>query len=415
MIHEFKNNHWLPGPDHRDGNRPFPANPRPGLFFNDVTGAQGDSADAVAEQLPQLLMKQGALAQLLPAPLDWSGFMTRLQGAIRTEEADREFARVLIRPDETAVVMPDPDWGMALAQEGARLAMALVRANGQMDFIRRQPWFKAGTHRVVLVLEQQFGRSAEYLQFHQDTSGDALFSNLIFRNAAGLPAPEWSPNLQPMPNGKRTLVSRNWPPELLTQIEQERARLGALPHRDLGIEGGTLPADGFVSWLDELVWHTTPVLENRPRYSLSTVEKVLGDPDFDMTTYDVLVQIVQTPGSRLAARLASLGGTLQAFSSERAEQLWTALHTGPEAPALQIELLQDAHAIDWEARVADTAWAMPLIRTLPDGTQAIVTQPSGLTGRPRRNSDQLEALKADPGSAQTRSFMQVVVSVQPVH
>ena len=64
MIHHFDGSHWLPGPDHRDGSRPFPAHPHAGLCFNDVPGAEGASPAAVAEGLPHLLMKQGA-AQLI--------------------------------------------------------------------------------------------------------------------------------------------------------------------------------------------------------------------------------------------------------------------------------------------------------------------------------------------------------------
>ena len=75
MIHTFTNNRWEPGPDHRDGSRPFPARPAPGLFFNDVTGAEGTSRDSVTEPVPQLMMKQGALASWLPRPADWAGLM----------------------------------------------------------------------------------------------------------------------------------------------------------------------------------------------------------------------------------------------------------------------------------------------------------------------------------------------------
>lgn len=269
MIHAFKNGHWEPGEARRDGAHPFPAQPGALHFFNDVTGASGATEDAVREPLSALLMKQGSILDLLPRLMDWSGFMARLAAAAsRLQGSDRVFGRVSVHPDGSLVVTPEAGWSMPLVQEAAVIAFALVRANGQMDFIRAQPWFTSGSHRVTLVLEQQFGREAEFLQFHQDTAGDALFSNLVFRNAAGLPAPEWSPNLQPMPAEKRQLVSHHWPPALLQRIDAERARLAAARGQPWPIQGGSLPRHGFVSWTDELVWHSTPVLEHRTHYTV---------------------------------------------------------------------------------------------------------------------------------------------------
>lgn len=415
MIHEFKNGHWVPGDAGRDGGQHYPAQPRPGGFFNDVTGAAGATAAEVAEPLSALLMKQAAMADLLPRPVDWAGFMARLQLAgSKTQVVDREFGRVWVKPDHSLVVSPSAGWSAAIVQEAAGIAWALVRANGQMDFIRQQPWFAAGTHRLVLVLEHQFDRSTPGLVFHQDTAGCALFSNLMFRNTPGLPAPEWSVNLEPMPPGKRELVGRLWPPALLAAIDEERRRLAASTTA-WRIEGGVLPADACVSWTDELVWHSTPWLDARLVYTRELAFQLLGDEAFHELTYDLLTQVVQTPGSRLAVHLAQQGIAVAALSVPKAQALWETWHADPAAAPCLAALRQDVDAIEWSTRQAGTASAMSLIRDMPDGTQHITTQPSGLVGRPRSNSENLTAIKADTRSFQPRHFMQVLVNVQPAH
>ena len=198
-------------------------------------------------------------------------------------------------------------------------------------------------------------------------------------------------------------------------MDNEREWLTATMDPLPPIAGGTLPADAYVSWIDELVWHSTPMLENREHLSLEKVVEALEDDEFDMVIYDVLLQIAQTPDTWLADRLAAQGVALETLSDRRARDVWDELHAGPQAPSLMAQLMQDARRIDWDRRVLDTAWAMPLIRTLPDGSQQIDTQPSGMTGRPRRNSEHMAALQADPASAQQRNFMQVVVAVEPIH
>lgn len=416
MIHEFKNGHWVPGDARRDGSQPFPKQPKPGLRFNDVTGAQGATEQAVVQPFADLLMQQVAMADLMPRPLDWPGFMARLEAAeAQVADETREFGRAWVQADESLYVQPAAGWDRRLVDEAAGLALALVRANGQLDFVRRQDWFRSGSHRLVLVLERQFARSTDTPVFHQDTDGTALFSNLMFRNEAGLPAPEWTPNLEPMPSGKRTRVGRQWPAGLLALIDTQRQQLAAAAP-PLRIHGGSLPANACVSWIDELVWHSTPWLAHRPVYERSEVLAAMENDTFGLVALDVLMQIVQTPGSHLAALLAAQGVRVADFNAARAEDLWSRYHDDDaDARALTAALHQDIDAIDWRQRKAYTGSAMSLIRDLPEGGQHITVQPSGMGGRPRSNSENLDALTSDPAAFQLRHFMQVVVSVVPAH
>ena len=151
MIHHFDGNHWLPGSSRCDGNKPFPDHPKAGTFFNDVTGVQGRSADEVAENLPELLMKQGTLAQILKTPFDWRGFMGRIQKRIANlKKPIIPMVDVVIHPNETVEVLPHDGWDAALVDDAARLAFSLVRANGQMDFIRGAARSEGGKPIIAL-------------------------------------------------------------------------------------------------------------------------------------------------------------------------------------------------------------------------------------------------------------------------
>jgi len=53
-----------------------------------------------------------------------------------------------------------------------------------------------------------------------------------------------------------------------------------------------------------------------------------------------------------------------------------------------------------------------LIQELEDDAQVMTIQPTGIVGRPRRNSADMDALQASAASSQRRDFMQVVVTVR---
>jgi len=417
MIHHFDGSHWQPGPDHRDGSRPFPAHPHAGLCFNDVTGAAGASPAAVAEGLPHLMMKQALLIDLLPTPFHWRGLMERIEAAAASvPELTRSVATATVLRDESLQVHPAPGWNEAVARDACAFALALVRAQGQMDYLRRQPWYRDDRHGVVLVVETEFGRQSDELKWHKDTEGDALFSNLVFRNNPGLPATEWSLDLQPMPPDKRAVLARNWPPALLHELDEARRQLAQTPAGAMTIEGGTLPSDGAVSWVDELVWHSSPVLAHRSRHTLDDVMATLASAAFTQDAYDILAQIAQTPGSRFSHWLHERAQPLETLDLALARQLWADMHGAAGVQDLVDLLRQDAQAIDWTERPRQTAWGISLIQPSPDSdAQRLTLQPTGLLGRPRSNSGQLQAMTSHPSSHQMRDFLQVIVAVRPRH
>ena len=302
---------------------------------------------------------------------------------------------VVIHPNETVQVLPHDGWDAALVDDAARLAFSLVRANGQMDFIRRQSWFKDGSYRVVLHVITQWGRNIAPLEFHKDSKGEELFSKLVFRHDQVIPATEWSVDLENMPAEKIERFEDCWPPTLLADIEQVRANLEAPVGGMFHIEGGKLQPDSYMSWVDPLVWHSTPSLDHRPRYSLDDARKVLADPAFSLRTYDILVQLARLPNGHFARYLAEHDMPVEELNGETVGQLFGWRHTDEDFAFLGDAWLEDASAINWSDRPHDTGAGVAMIRVnAASPHQVQLIQATGLETRPRSNSHNLKELQA---------------------
>lgn len=409
MIHRYHNGHWVPGDARRDGSQPFPRYPAEGLYFSDVTGHIGSSPEAVTDTLASLAMKQGALADWLPAMPDWAGLMRRIREAFTAAERQGGLiASAVVGANGAPQTVCFPTCDEAVAREAAALALALLRANGQMDFLRLQPWFANGQRRVRVRIDAQLGRQRDRLEFHKDADGHILFNNLLFRSDAALLATEWSFDLQPMAAARAAALRQAWPAGLPSGIEQARATLRTA-HPAPRIEGGVLPADGAVSWVEELVWHATPVAARRPVLQRTEVLAVLNTAAWSPDVAEVLVQIAETPGSGLARWLAGQNQVAQGLTEPVMRALWQQVHSGPDAAPLQALLQADAAAIDWSRRPGATAALV--VDTTPTGAKepSAQWQSSGMLGRPRSNSEQLDPLKAGVNTDQPRDFLRISV------
>ena len=187
---------------------------------------------------------------------------------------------------------------------------------------------------------------------------------------------------------------------LLAQVGQRR------------IEGGLMPVDGYVSWVEELVWHATPVLGHRESYTLEQVVGVLNAAAYTGDTADVLVQIAETPGGRFAHWLSEQGADANALSEPFMRDLWRQLRADPKGAETLQRLREDARAIDWNQRKLGTASVV--IETCSPETQAfeLVRQSTGMATRPRSNSDNLQPLLAQKARNQPRDFFRICVLLQ---
>ena len=93
------------------------------------------------------------------------------------------------------------------------------------------------------------------------------------------------------------------PPEMVAEINQAKGAMGG-DQAKLGgketIEGGILPVLGYVSWVDELIWHSTPSLKNRPYYNdmKDYIEKHWKEAD-NIHVYEGAIMLVTTDGTNM--------------------------------------------------------------------------------------------------------------------
>jgi hypothetical protein len=142
--------------------------------------------------------------------------------------------------------------------------------NGQLPYIASQEWFKDGS--VEVDVDVNFYKDRPYsLQFgfHKDTAGDNLFVNLIFNNEEPTPATEWTEDLTRTDVKKAEIMDRVMGTKVRPIIESSRQSIIDQRVKLLApetIRGGVAGKLAFVSWVDELVWHSTPAITSRNYY-----------------------------------------------------------------------------------------------------------------------------------------------------
>ncbi|HWB98911.1 MAG TPA: hypothetical protein VG672_19515, partial [Bryobacteraceae bacterium] len=165
--------------------------------------------------------------------------------------------------------------------------LAFMRANGELAFLERQPWF--GKDEWVVDVEVNFypnrGLEDVALGLHKDTDSRNLFVHLIFNNLEATPATEWTQDREP-PSTPRAKELRRLPQKVNRDLQGARGQLGGIdkPGKER-FEGGLAPPNAYVSWVDELVWHSSPMLGHRSRLSKDDVLKEFNTKGTSYATF----------------------------------------------------------------------------------------------------------------------------------
>jgi hypothetical protein len=93
---------------------------------------------------------------------------------------------------------------------------------------------------------------------HKDTLGETLFVNLNYITNHEIAGPEFVKNPLPVPEHDRR-IGRSLPPAFLEHLDAARRDL-PLPTE---ITASTIPANGVVSFVDEMIHHMTPLYGHR--------------------------------------------------------------------------------------------------------------------------------------------------------
>lgn len=142
---------------------------------------------------------------------------------------------------------------------------------------------KAKHYRAVVSVDYYNSRSLNAVGAHKDTTGNTLFVALHYRNPERMAGPEYIIDRWPIPAtdgvtqyfkttrpDRRTLAPwayaqkpfTFWPTPLLKALEEARAAL-AKKHTDILFESTVLQPYGLISFVDELIYHLTPLREHR--------------------------------------------------------------------------------------------------------------------------------------------------------
>ncbi len=144
---------------------------------------------------------------------------------------------------------------------------------------------KASHYRAIVSVDYYSSRSLTANGAHKDTVGNTLFVALHYRNPERMAGPEYIIDRWPIPASKgfvdhfttalradrRTsapwarsddVPGTYWPKKLLFALEKARKSIAA-DHPQVIFESSVLNRCGLVSFVDELVYHLTPLREHR--------------------------------------------------------------------------------------------------------------------------------------------------------
>lgn len=442
QVHEWKEDSWFPGPSNREGKHQLPQAPEGDKrYFNDVTGMSAASASAAGGTLTSLSVKEGSTPDLMAnLSADGGVDMAKIDGQLRSA-----FAVPANCTDSQILALGyftfsggEPGWAWRDGGDNApsgewrasieTFLKNFMAANGQLDYLRTRDWFRNGTHSVEIdvnyYMNRAFGNAPLY--WHKDTGGGNIFVNLIFLNTQDIIATEVSPDHRPMGEVKKASLLANMPPAQVDEIAVAREEL--LQSGQTGISGGILPSMAYLSWVDELSWHSSPYMDNRLKWTKEDATKVMGNwvgprtdfKDQTATSYEAMVLIARTEGTQLNEALKHEPLKLDYFLAER--YFNGGYRFGGKYEA---SLSKDLAEVPWADHKVNSAFGHeqdgddPRVK-MPQGYRkpATLITPSGMEGRQRALSDAERRLaltqKVKSLGGEGRNFLRTWVRIKPI-
>lgn len=432
-VHRWTGEAWNPGQAGREGAAAFPQQPdAENPFFNDVTGTVGKTAKGAAEGLKDLAVKEGSVATLMA---DGGSSLAEVDAEMKKTFSHEDMNQTQFlgfftfsQADETwkwdagGDDCPEGSW----KEKTSAFLKGFMIANGQMDYIRTRDWYTTGSHVVEVdvnyYINRAFNSAPPY--WHKDTGGGNLFVNLIFTNSEPIVGTEVTADSRPMGDVKKASLLSNMPVEQVQDIESTRdVRRGPESAKKIG--AGLLPKMGFVSWVDELSWHSSPFMASRKKWSLALAKEAMENyvapqPFFKVetaTSYEAMVQIASVKDTVLWTMLK---GDVHSMDIGRSNQLWNqGYHLGGK---LGSDVESDIAKVDWPTHKLNEVFGHeqdgedPRVAK-PEGYQkpATLVTPSDLGGRARAlsDADTRENLKPYAVSEMGRNFLRSWVRIKP--
>jgi len=163
-----------------------------------------------------------------------------------------------------ALIQSEPD----LRKEIKNNVISTLTKSGQLAYLRDRGLLDDKNWKIIVDVDFYYDRPKEAIIFHKDTVGKTMFVNLNFNNATKILGPEYVLN-PPVLEGHLSHTQLH--PTFLADV---RLAQGELP-KATEISATQVPPFGIVSFVDELVHHSTPYRGHRGIH-ISEIEKDLS-------------------------------------------------------------------------------------------------------------------------------------------
>jgi len=429
-ILRFDGGKWVLEKLGTKGTHKPPAQPDPNMvYFNTLTGVQGLAISDVEAGLADLMVIKGSLKDT-QIGLQWDEQLWNDLHAATPEGGVNELGTIRLQKDRIPMLMGTTKSLWLLRRLWLLLLSTFMNKNGQTPYIYAQEWYKKRKAVVDISVNFYNNRSAQdrTFEFHKDTAGDNLFVNLIFNNRRPILATEWTVDTRRMKQKKKDRMNTyTGDDSVATAIEGDRERIRQGTYSPKGvdrIEGGVAKGEAaFVSWVDELVWHSSPFGGSRagsPRMS------IYRKPEKYYYSYG-------EAGGQDAADLLLIVKALRSLRSIEGTSIsnFSKLHGGKQKGDDQIfdyiKTIVDETGQpeqEWAQHVGDIDRYLGQISLDYGEEQARdssnddeqITRRMQIAARPRRNSDasKFESLDAASATTEKRSFIRTWVQIHKV-
>jgi hypothetical protein len=409
------------------------ADPQKDEFFNDVNKKRAMNIDMVRAGLVDQMLHAGSLNTIAELGGSWLSLSSELSEICETSQKEtvKENGGLLMlgivklwKEGNEEKFVVEKDLVAGKAEAAGRFMVDFMDKNGQLSFIRKQSWFQDGSYVVHIDLNFYHNRpmsDSGELGMHKDTAGDNLFVNLIFNNTDETPATEWTQDRSIPEGDKKEVMERLMPQKMHDDIVKAKEQLGTeginVGGKD-AIEGGVMPPNAYLSWVDELIWHSTPSLANRPKYAMK--QYVLDNwkliNEHSQNVYEAVLMLEEDSSTYIhrvwewwQSNMESGKGKVFSLKVWDEIKLW--LQTSGKGHRSQ-DFEKDINSFKWE----EQKWSGRKGEETDTDERKLSEKsivPTGVMRRPRSNSiaETLEKVKAAASKQPRRSFLRSWVRV----
>jgi len=400
--------------------------------------------------LGSLLMQSGPLEEILKKEDNtWPEIAKKLkksflpyQQSLTTPQARAgyvaELGTAYYGPGKTAMIKEDSVNRKYTDQlpEVVKFLEKFMDANGQWDYIEKQDWFTKGEYVIGIDVNYYPDRSEfnpDSPQFHKDTGGNNIFVNLVFDNEKDIEATEWFADLEQPSQKRASWQKKLLPKPYLDELDSTRTALQDEHGKDAPVSGGIGKGKyTYVSWLDDLVWHSTPTDVPRLEYTADAAKSAYKNLDTALKNqqagyYDkqlgryilaieVLGTMAEAEGTELHQWLKAKGLKAQDLDYQLARQAWAQLYTNSAGQKQYFQDVTKRAETDWRitGKLSEAIAEDPRLK----GTSSMKETPISLSTRRRVNSlletqEAIAKVRAD-NKGEARSFIRTWVRILPI-